>query len=361
MNRFVLRATLYLLAIFFSVFIVNMAVYNSGDSFDLAEDALLRQKLEHFEQNADQYNTLFIGASTMLFSAIPNVFDSLMSNVYSSRSFNMSIKALLPLRSYEVLERAVAAHPNIKYVFMELQVPGSILYSNFHPIVYNHLNYDNFKQYLSFMQDSRNIGTFRQIQRTSILFKSMTYRYLFPDIVRLKLKSTFTKPEYKQLFPIEKKGYYTWDDEFKIAGGFAKKMMMNAKKRLKSDTLMLGKSAESNAAKYHELTDVSIPQNYLEYLKKEIEKWEGLGIKLVFVIPPRIIFRNSIEPLLLDTMIANRTLDCGDSKKYPEFYLVKNSSDGAHLNHRGGKLFSQTLAREFIKKFGDLKNGKTKK
>jgi lysophospholipase L1-like esterase len=37
-----------------------------------------------------------------------------------------------------------------------------------------------------------------------------------------------------------------------------------------------------------------------------------------------------------------------DAKKYPEFYIAKNSFDGKHLNNKGAKIFTKLLAEKFI-------------
>jgi hypothetical protein len=78
-------------------------------------------KLEFFAQHKDEFDTLFVGTSSIYYSVSPEIFDrTTAESGLPTRSFNFGIDAMHPPENFYVLEQILRTKPaNLKWVFVE--------------------------------------------------------------------------------------------------------------------------------------------------------------------------------------------------------------------------------------------------
>ena len=78
-------------------------------------------KLEFFAQHKDNFDTIFVGTSSIYYSVSPEIFDrTTQENGLPTRSFNFGIDAMHPPENFYVLEQILRTKPtNLKWVFVE--------------------------------------------------------------------------------------------------------------------------------------------------------------------------------------------------------------------------------------------------
>jgi len=83
----------------------------------------LRAKVEYFAEHRDEFDTLFLGASTTYYGIVPEVFDAEMaSRGYATRSFNFGVGGMTSVEADYVLRRLLELEPgNLRWLFVEAQ------------------------------------------------------------------------------------------------------------------------------------------------------------------------------------------------------------------------------------------------
>ncbi|MEY2573978.1 MAG: hypothetical protein QOJ87_2191, partial [Verrucomicrobiota bacterium] len=78
-------------------------------------------KLEFFAQHKDEFDTLFVGTSSVYYSISPEIFDEITrQNGLSTHTFNFGIDAMHPPENFYVLDQILKTEPrNLKWVFLE--------------------------------------------------------------------------------------------------------------------------------------------------------------------------------------------------------------------------------------------------
>jgi hypothetical protein len=263
------------------------------------------------------------------------------------------VKALLPLRSFELLDRLVNSQSGLETVFIELRFPIIPLYDNFHPVVYHHMTAKNFFRYGKFVWQQDNIETKMKMDFTWKFWQSLAYRKFFPGIVREGLKHKFPLKPIEDLpkYVLRNQGYQTLQDEMKEGNNMQKAILRKGIESFQNDTLVLTEQIKKNRKVDLIQSEAKINASYLSYLHLQIERCKKNDINLIFIVPPRMFFRDRIQVLLKDSLISKHTIDLGDSESYPEFYLSKHSFDAGHFNERGAHLFTKRLAAEFLEKY----------
>jgi hypothetical protein len=78
-------------------------------------------KLEFFVQHKNEFDTVFVGTSSIYYSVSPEIFDrTTAESGLPTRSFNFGIDAMHPPENFYVLEQILRTKPtNLKWVFVE--------------------------------------------------------------------------------------------------------------------------------------------------------------------------------------------------------------------------------------------------
>src|SRR5688572_10396349 len=88
----------------------------------LADVPVVGEKLDHFARKAEDYDTIFVGSSTIYRGVSPAVYDAeLARRGIAARSFNFGVLGMVPPESYYLLERILAVpSARIRTVYFEL-------------------------------------------------------------------------------------------------------------------------------------------------------------------------------------------------------------------------------------------------
>ncbi len=90
---------------------------------------------------------------------------------------------------------------------------------------------------------------------------------------------------------------------------------------------------------------------HLAKMRALIDQSETQGIRLLFMVPPRLKSYSSIIPLVTQ-LGEDRCIDLSSPVQYPGFWTTDIGFDIGHLNCRGVQLFSSELARNYLKLTG---------
>jgi hypothetical protein len=92
-----------------------------GRTLPPPDDLQVTAKLRHLQQNRGRYDLLFFGSSRVLRHFIPANFDAALAAAgHSVHSFNFGLDAMPPPESFYVIRQALARHPGVRWIFVEL-------------------------------------------------------------------------------------------------------------------------------------------------------------------------------------------------------------------------------------------------
>jgi hypothetical protein len=107
------------------------------------------------------------------------------------------------------------------------------------------------------------------------------------------------------------------------------------------DALALRTNRTTSLDAYRSQVESPVLQGFLTMIADEAR---AAGVRLVFLIPPRQPAAYLEVPLAAAASGA-AVIDLGDPWLHPDFYRVGTSADVIHLNARGARLYSRTIAR----------------
>lgn len=319
------------------------------------EDELLNNKLAALKKQANEINTVFIGASTTNSGIKTADFDSIMHLYnYNTNSFNFGIPGMNIPETQYILDIILAEElPHLQTIILEvndlsLEMKANKLNSS------RVINYHDGKRTLAILNSIWHssysmMDKYRLLKtRLSLFFKRISHAGKLKDI----LHSFFQNENHPNRTELNKiirlKGYSSLD----------KTENLNAKKRRKEFLL------ESGQQKYRGfLKNSQRPEKVTEkfqlarssaypFLTEILEKLSARGINTILLNSPSDGRWSFIINQLKTEQSKYLTIEMNLPQKYPALFAIENRFDAYHLNDRGAKIATKIMAETIIDQKG---------
>jgi hypothetical protein len=293
---------------------------------------------------------VFIGSSRTFRNTNPLVFDSITGRT----SFNFGIEEVGCPFNYFLANRTLNSNKKkeIKYLFLELFSPEGNLATEL-MLEVNQTNkaifwYEPTDFIFSFrtLIESQSLSVWEKYDEVMIHFSTLIQTLFKVGYVQRILDSK-QKRTHDLYVGKRMDGFYNYDDEIKTKYGeylnerFEKirldERYFDSRRTYSSDDYLskLGKASE---LKFH--------RKYLNELNRKCEKKD---IQLILILPPRMTKEQCeyFHFFNASTIQNIPILDYSSSNKYPRYYEIENVFDQGHLNSKGSRFFTSTLANDF--------------
>ncbi len=339
--RFIRPAILTL--IFFAALTLVAGRINRSDPF--GEVPLLRDKWAYWQENKEEFDTVFIGTSRVIRGVMPSVFDRMTAEAgVPTRSYNFGLDGMFPPEDAYVTEHLLRDPPKkLRWVFIEMGVflgdfdgrPAKSVRS-----IYWH---DWPRTWLTFRNalwpKKRAVKWKRWFEQKedgpSAMSIAMTHLEIFV-IHSLNIGRGSTKWSRVALMrPIKQEDFGVQQDGFLPIPG---------------DGIMRGEMLaryEKELAERRTTPARVVPLR--PYSQESFDRMLGLaekaGARVIFLGAPttgEMSGHPSQEPEV-------PVFDYRDLKMYPELFEKDARTDTAHMSPKGAELFTRRIAEDFIK------------
>ena len=307
----------------------------------------LAPKFHYIKEAKQNPNTVFLGSSRIYRHVIPSLYDSLVQN---ANSFNLGAPSTFSPQTYYLLENIIhdKQFDSLKYCFIELTGVDSI---SGHLLHQPQANYWLSPEYFMFSMSEIIGNPYLSYRSRALISKNYTLSFLdnilnlghYKDII-LKRKAYF------RLSNTKNKGFLSLDDVLKNATSQeVKEKFMERKMSIEQNPELLNKRAKAILSA-HQLKQKKINQVHLKKINELIDKCQSENVQLIFVLLPKYYSLEAIS--LISAIPKENVIDLSNPAEYPEFYTKKYSFDIGHLNYKGARRLTRTLAI----KFNEIKN-----
>jgi|GEM_PF-5695706 len=316
------------------------------------------------EQDADRYNTIFIGSSKTHRGMKPKVFDDFLKKNSKVRttSFNYGLSGsnsgqLFGLCRNLIQKKVDGELPKLKYIFYEIRsVQTSTIENLFNKNLHSSRDrlwmYDlknlrfSIKNYWD-LKDDRRYSFWNKVKYSALYFvKYISYKFNVGEvkdmIVRKQEQSTV------DLSILGDSGYTPIED---------KKDTRILKKKhreyIKDSTSLMRKARSRSYAAFgskKEIGEMFQNKSYSDELTKLVEYAKEQGIFIIYVTHPML--RKEDYPqqkALYDGLPSRHRIQLTDSKKYPDLYIGKHYFDKTHTGDLGATALTERLAQQFLR------------
>jgi len=345
MKKFLTRLLLFIAVVIVINIILNITLPIAGDErFD--------SRYQYLQQNIAKYNTLFFGSSRTLRHMIPARFDSLnKAHGITTHAFNLGTPANKSLESYTQYERflndyAKTKSKHIKYAFLEIHPLDAVVAKN----VTTRKGY--------YWVDGRNLKFVLSYFKSKIQSRrgwlDMCDNYFFAFVLHTVgfnyLNLEKENPDTELNMGNNHDGYISLEDEIK--GSKSEDRIHELKfirEKFEADTNSLHRRAAiaTEAFSKRVKNQSAAPAVHLQRLQYLIKKSEQLGIKLSFVVQPRLSGYREVFALE-DALPANSIIEIANPAIYPQLYALKNAYDVGHMKYSGAVIVTDILSEKFI-------------
>lgn len=295
-------------------------------------------KLTYYLQNSEKYNTLFFGSSRIYRQINPAVIDSELKE-YGISSFNFGAPATFNPEAQYLYEELIKNKSSIRFAFIELTdiMPiANVNRGSFRSYYYMNLEYLTYvTQYYLYEPKNKFVENVKTLYPFLIAYVNNNFVFSNSQVIE--------HPAEKIYIGVDKNGFYPLDVD--LIQNRSKDLFIRNKLFFEDTTTLELKKVKP----VENITFSNRNIAFERFLALLIDKSESKGIKLFFIIPPRLGMYTPTS-ILNNPVIKNRIIDLSSSQKYPEFYLAKYSFDSGHLNSLGADLFSKYLSVEISKK-----------
>jgi hypothetical protein len=297
-------------------------------------------KLEFFAQHKDEFDTLFVGTSSIYYSVSPEIFDrTTRENGRPTRSFNFGIDAMHPPENFYVLEQILKMKPtNLKWIFLETANVETKLHKvlGTERAVYWH---DWPRTALALRKALNPRGETRWYIRVSRLWvarRDLTahltlFAQRFANVGRGMELLSLRKDDRTLEADVE---LGPGRDGYRLAGhAMSAENAASFQKRL----------AQEIAEARPKPLDLYADEAYRDFA----QRIRAIGAAPLFVFPP-LIFQSAVsfrEP----PPPPGPLLAFNNAASFPMFYDTKFRIDDAHLTREGAEEFTRLLAEEFAR------------
>lgn len=309
------------------------------------EEASIIHKINYYQKNKDQINTLFIGTSRIYRQVAPILFDSL--NHGTTVSYNAAYDNLRPYRTFDYI-KYLEIDSSCKYLFIEL-IPPSRIGDNYNanPALFS-MDYD---KYFSMWDFSLKSNYPLQFKVYYLLRYSQAFFYKYLGFGLKKYIGLIINNYEAELEPLsysleETRGFQSYQEdpslqENEIVAARRKKFLQDPDQTLKaiirqSKTVISKQMANRDA--------------FIDDLLRLEKNLMVRNIEVFYIITPR---RKTYDLTYIATMrafVRGHVIDLSSPELYPTFYQEKYSFDEEHLNEKGAKIFTKELNNAFRNK-----------
>jgi hypothetical protein len=296
-------------------------------------------KLEFFAGHKDEFDTLFLGTSSIYYSVSPEIFDrTTRENGLPTRTFNFGIDAMHPPENFYVLEQILKTKPrNLRWVFLETANVEMKLHKvlGTERAVYWH---DWPRTGLTLRKALDPRGDAKWYIKISRLW--LARRDLAAHLTLFAQRFANVGRAVELLSP--RKGDLKFETEVELGP--------------KRDGYRLAGVAMSpeNAASFQKRLAQEIaearPQPLDPYAEQAYRHFagriRGVGATPLFVVPP-LIFQSPVT--FRESPAPGPLLSFNDAQIYPMLFDTKVRIDDVHLTDEGAAEFTRLLAQEFVR------------
>lgn len=323
--------------IFLLVYILAVQLYKMINAPIFYEaDAFLEMKNEMLSQEAEKYNTIFLGSSRIYRQLDAEKFDEFTEK--ETHSFNFGLPATSNPEIYFIAEKLLEDENfRPETLLLEVTPYATINRKNFGKVkTYYYLNWD----YLKF--SIKNIlnpdwGVWKKLYNSFSLSISVFYSLLDPSV-----KESNSLKDYEKIGSTMRHGYLSLEQDVREGNTnflVRKEKLLKNPKKLNFKVNVALKEFEKPLKKLN-VAAHSQKLNELSQICRD------KGIELIFMILPR--YSEYVSVLnIKENEKEFEFIELADGKKYPEFYQTGYSFDAGHLNEKGAKLFSEKMAEQF--------------
>lgn len=296
-------------------------------------------KLEFFAQHKDEFDTLFVGTSSIYYSVSPEIFDrTTRENGLPTRSFNFGIDAMHPPENFYVLDQILKTKPrNLKWVFIETADIETKLHKvlGTERAVYWHDWPRTALAVRKALNPRGNAKWYIRISRLWVARRALAahlklFSQRFANVGRAM--ELFSPGKGDRKIEAEKE-LGPGSDGYRLAGdAMSAEQAASFQKRLAQETV------EARPKPLDPYAD----EAYRDYA----QRIRAIGAAPLFVVPPVIFqspvsFRESPRP-------PGPLLSFNNAANYPMLFDTKFRIDDAHLTREGAEEFTRLLAQEFL-------------
>jgi hypothetical protein len=296
-------------------------------------------KLKFFTEHKDEFDTLFVGTSTIYYSVSPEIFDRTTREAgCPTRSFNFGIDAMHPPENFYVLEQILKTKPrNLKWVFLETTDIETKLHQvlGTERAVYWH-DWSRTKLALQKALNPRGDAKwYIKISRLWLARRDLAnhlklFAQRFVNIGRVNLLSPgIPGPEIEAEFELGPKR-----DGYRLAGD-----AMSAENAASFQKRLAQEIAEARPKSLDSYAD--------EAYRVSAKRIRAIGAAPLFVVTP-VIFQSPVS--FRHAPPPGPLLSFNDARKYPMLFDPKFRLDDAHLTNEAAEEFTRLLAQEFVRR-----------
>lgn len=321
-------------------------------------------EIQYFAQHKDEYNAIFIGPSTTQHGIVPNVFDKLMAEQNREiKSFNAGVGGATVAEIDFYVREILALKPaNLKWLFIEypdaliekLRNSGSarsiywhtpkqtilalrIMLEQKHPFrLYFTIAYGNLK---SLLYRTLSMGRFSNFWQEKVLESNPI------EITKQQPDSQFLKES----------GYISldWVAQHSNKWDNVRRIFLN-----NLDYYYQNRAREIDKFKQRSTGSINLFRTYtLKVLENMYDRIEEQGIKPILFISPTVGYDETTAIELYKRRNKSVVFALNNPEAFPILYQVDSRWDFVHLNDRGAREFTRSMAEQFTKYLETEKSG----
>ncbi len=322
----------------------------------------LNSKYEAYTENSDQYNTLFIGASTTYRHINPIEFDSIVNSErpdLNIKSYNFGIPANRTPQSVYMLQNLIKYDKsNLKYVVIDLSELTKMGADNLHKkeMIFWYTS-DNIFDVMKASWESEK-GIAKKVSVPSLHLFSYCEKSLMIGMgTAFVQQETGMNVDDRTLGP-DRRGFYSLDQEM-IDDPDGDLAIRYSELRTPDTIAYRTQRCQFLYDKYENTT--ANPNKTIEKnLTDLIQFCNENDIKLIIMLSQRLGDRYEYLIPLYNQLPAENKIGFQNPAAYPMLNDRNNLFDLAHLNSSGAKIFTEIFAGQFIDRL-DMQNGITPK
>ncbi|EGJ31354.1 MULTISPECIES: hypothetical protein [Moorena] len=318
-------------------------------------------KLKYFAEHKDEYNAIFIGPSTTEHGIVPNLFDKLMAEQNREiKSFNGAIGGATVAEIDFYLRDIIALKPaNLNWLFIEYPdaMDEKLRNSGSARSIYWHTPKQTILA-LRIMLEKKHPLRLKFIIAYGNL-KSFLYRILsmgrFSNFWQQKVLHSNPLKIAKQQLLIEESGYISLDRLAKYTSKWD-----NVRRKLLNNLDDYYQNVDKEIYKFKQRNTASInlfKPYTLKVIKNMCDLIEEQGIKPIVFISPTVGYEETTAMELYKSRNTSVVFALNNPEAFPTLYQVDNRWDFVHLNDRGAREFTRSMAEQFTKYLETEKSG----
>ena len=295
-------------------------------------------KLKFFAQHKDEFDTLFVGTSSIHYAVSPEIFDrTTRESGLATRSFNFGIDAMHPPENLYVLEQILETKPrNLKWIFLET----ADIETKLHKVLGTEraVHWHDWPRTALALRKALNPrGNAKWYIQISRLWKARRdfvahlklFAQRFANVGRAIELLSPQKDDQKAEAELGPRR-----DGYRLAGG-----AMSAQNAASFEKRLAQEAAQARPKPLDPYAD--------EAYRESAQQIRAVGAAPFFVVTPvifqaQVSFRSSPPPGPL--------LSFNDAAKYPMLFQTEFRIDDAHLTTEGAEEFTRLLALEFVRR-----------